>query len=220
MKKGSEMYGRTGVIAAVHSQTLVQGLAGWFVTIRWSSFPSLSSPVWHDGHSQRIFPSPMEEASGWSTQRILVPHPKQCCPLWSVWPTGPALLSRAPPACGRMTKSIPPGARGRRWRKLLAICQASPLCFFIFSFCSLLESFYLCSGFHGNCISCLSSQALNFLFGFPSSQDMSLFSFCKKELSVVFSLVVDIFKGGRRHFHSAPESVWNGSRDLISQGRM
>lgn len=97
-----------------------------------------------------------------------------------------------------MTKNIPPGARERRWRQLLAICQASPLCFFIFSFCSLLQSFYLCSGFHGNCISCLSSLALNFLFDFPSSQDMTLFSFCKKELSVVFSLVVDIFKGGRR----------------------
>lgn len=95
----------------------------------------------------------------------------------------------------------------RRWGKLLAICQASPLCFFIFSFCSLLESFYLCSGFHGNCISCLSSLALNFLFDFPSSQDMTLFSFCKNELSVVFSLVVDIFKGGKRDFHSAAESV-------------
>lgn len=191
-----------------------QGLDWWFVTIRPSSFHSLPSPLWHYGHSQWIFPSPVEVAPSWSTQRILaqLSHPKWCChslsPVKCSDPSFALRMPRAPPACGRMTKSIPPGARERRrWGKLLAICQASPLCFFIFSFCSLLESFYLCSGFHGNCISCLSSLALNFLFDFPSSQDMTLFSFCKNELSVVFSLVADIFKGGKRDFHSAAESV-------------
>lgn len=58
----------------------------------------------------------------------------------------------------------------------------SALCFFIFSFCSLLESFYLCSRFHGNCISCLSPPALNFLFDFPSSQDKTFFSFWTKKI--------------------------------------
>lgn len=119
---------------------------------------------------------------------------------YSFWPRGTVSCAEHKEcfhSVAKMTKK-PRQEERRRWWELWAICQASPLCFLIFRFCSVLESFYFCSGFHGNRISCLSSPALHFLFDFPPSQDTTFFSFWKTELSVGFPLVGGILKGGER----------------------